>query len=102
MELSASQRQDPGKTSNNCYYHTIMAVIMISSTVLGMTAFDSFDELTERKLQTKSFEFFVHVIVKEPKSRYGNSKVYLIFCSSREDMIESGPKSNGKHCRIII
>lgn len=46
-----------------------MAVIMISSTVLGVAAFDSFDELTERKLQTKSFEFFVHVIVKEPKSR---------------------------------
>ena len=48
---------------------------MISSTVLRMAAFDSFDELTERKLHTESFVFFVPVIVREPKRCYGNLKI---------------------------
>lgn len=49
--------------------------VMISSTVLGMVAFDSFDELPERKLQTESFEFLFHVKVREPKRCYGNIKI---------------------------
>ena len=75
LDLGASQRQGPGKTSSNYYYCIITAVIMISSTVLRMAAFDSFDELTERKLHTESFVFFVPVIVREPKRCYGNLKI---------------------------
>lgn len=48
---------------------------MISSAVLGMAAFDSFDELPERKLQTESFEFFFRVKVRKPKRCYGNLKI---------------------------
>lgn len=46
--------------------------MMISSTRLGIPASDSFEE---RKLQTPVFEFFVHVIVREPEKCYGHLRI---------------------------
>ena len=49
--------------------------MMISSTPLGIPASDSFEEFTERKLQTPVFEFFVHVIVRELEKCYGHLRI---------------------------
>lgn len=49
--------------------------MMISSTRLGIAASDSFEEFAERKLQTPVFEFFAHVIVREPEKCYGHLRI---------------------------
>lgn len=52
-----------------------MIVTMISSTAPGMAASDSFKELTERRVYTQGFEFFVHAMVREQERCYGHLKI---------------------------